>query len=65
MISEGRMHGNINQIDSIVHFGSRDVLDTWDRQIQSLCFEVNSIIDKIAVVEPDWLAKTIDNEMAT
>ena len=59
------MHGNINQIDSIVHFGSRDVLDTWDRQIQSLCFEVNSIIDKIAVVEPDWLAKTIDNEMAT
>ena len=64
MISEGRMQGHIDQIDSTVHFESRQVLQTWDDQIQSLCFQVNSIIDKIQVVEPEWLAKTLDNQMA-
>ena len=62
MISEGRMQGHIDQIDSTVHFESRQVLETWDNQIESLCFQVNSIIDKIAVVEPEWLAKTIENQ---
>ena len=28
------------QIDSVVHFESRQVLDNWDKQIQSLCFQV-------------------------
>ena len=64
MISEGRMQGHIDQIDSTVHFESRQVLQTWDDQIQSLCFQVNSIIDKISTVEPDWLAKTLDSQMA-
>ena len=58
------MQGHIDQIDSTVHFESRQVLQTWDDQIQSLCFQVNSIIDKIQVVEPEWLAKTLDNQMA-
>ena len=31
MITEGRMEGHINQIDGIVHFGSTNVLQTWDR----------------------------------
>merc|ERR1712142_596688 len=64
MISEGRMQGHIDQIDSTVHFESRQVLETWDNQIENLCFQVNSIIDKIAVVEPEWLAKTIENQMS-
>ena len=63
MISEGRMQGRIDQIDSTVHFESRQVLQTWDDQIQSLCFQVNSIIDKISVVEPEWLTKTLDSQM--
>lgn len=66
MISEGRMQGHIDQIDSIVHFESRQTLQTWDDQIQSLCFQVNSIIDKISVAEPEWLRKTLEaNEMST
>jgi COP9 signalosome complex subunit 4 len=60
MITEGRMEGHINQIDGIVHFGSTNVLQTWDSQIQSLCFQVNSIIDKISVANPDWIAKALD-----
>ena len=86
MITEGRMEGHINQIDGIVHFGSTNVLQTWDRlvlqytymlgrsgvtfsknfsQIQSICFQVNTIIDKISVAEPEWLAKTIDSQQNT
>jgi len=64
MISEGRMQGHIDQIDSTVHFESRQVLETWDNQIENLCFQVNSIIDKIGLVEPEWLAKTIENQMS-
>ena len=34
------MNGHIDQIDSVVHFETRQMLDTWDKQIQSLCFQV-------------------------
>lgn len=63
MISEGRMLGHIDQIDSTVHFESGNVLQSWDDQIQSVCFQVNSIIDKITAAEPEWLAKTLDTQM--
>ncbi|KAH8257812.1 hypothetical protein KR038_001538, partial [Drosophila bunnanda] len=55
MITEGRMNGHIDQISGIVHFENRELLPQWDRQIQSLCYQVNSIIEKISVAEPDWL----------
>lgn len=64
MITEGRMEGHINQIDSIVHFGTTNVLQTWDGQIQSLCFQVNSIIEKITDAQPEWIVKTVDKEMS-
>ena len=32
----------------------------WDRQIQSLCFQVNTIIEKISAAEPDWFAKAME-----
>ncbi len=51
------MHGHINQIDSIVHFESRGAIETWDDQIQNVCFLVNGIIDKIGSEEPQWLRK--------
>ena len=63
MISEGRMQGHIDQIDSTVHFETRQVLQAWDGQIQSLCWQVNSIIDKITVAEPEWIAKAQENQM--
>ena len=58
MITEERMVGHIDQIDSVVHFERRQMLDTWDKQIQSLCVQVNSIIDKISTKEPNWLKKS-------
>jgi hypothetical protein len=33
MISEGRMQGHIDQIDSTVHFESGNVLQSWDDQV--------------------------------
>ncbi|XP_053387207.1 COP9 signalosome complex subunit 4-like [Mercenaria mercenaria] len=63
MITEGRMNGYIDQIDSIVHFESRETLPTWDKQIQSLCFQVNNIIEKITVTQPDWLLRTMEAQM--
>ncbi|KYN34542.1 COP9 signalosome complex subunit 4 [Trachymyrmex septentrionalis] len=63
MITEGRMNGYIDQIDSIVHFETRETLPTWDKQIQSLCYQVNQIIEKIAQTEPEWIAKAMDDQM--
>lgn len=62
MISEGRMPGHIDQIDSIVYFKSSKILEGWDSQIQSLCGQVNNIIDKINIAEPAWLSKTQENQ---
>lgn len=88
MITESRMNGYIDQIDSIVHFESellvallltfrvikfrlylsffctaRETLPTWDKQIQSLCYQVNQIIEKIAQTEPEWIAKVMEDQM--
>ena len=56
--------GHMDQIDSVFHFERRQMLDTWDKQIQSLCVQVNSVIDKISSKEPDWIKKTVDSQMA-
>ncbi|KPJ18662.1 COP9 signalosome complex subunit 4 [Papilio machaon] len=63
MISEGRMNGYIDQISSVVHFETREILPQWDKQIQSLCYQVNSLIEKIAAAEPEWMAKVMEEEM--
>uniref|UniRef100_X1ZGW4 COP9 signalosome complex subunit 4 n=1 Tax=Capitella teleta TaxID=283909 RepID=X1ZGW4_CAPTE len=59
MITEGRMDGHIDQIDSIVHFEARVALPRWDVQIQSLCFQVNNIIEKITQSAPEWMGKQL------
>lgn len=63
MISEGRMNGYIDQISGIVHFENREILPLWDRQIQSLCYQVNSIIEKIGASEPEWMQRTLTEEV--
>uniref|UniRef100_A0A224YVQ7 COP9 signalosome complex subunit 4 n=1 Tax=Rhipicephalus zambeziensis TaxID=60191 RepID=A0A224YVQ7_9ACAR len=65
MITEGRMNGYIDQIDSIVHFESREVLPSWNQQIQGLCFQVNNIIEKIGSVAPEWMSQALEEHMST
>jgi len=43
----------------------QEALPTWDKQIQSLCFQVNSIIEKIAATAPDWLSTACEHEMTS
>lgn len=63
MIAEERLNGYIDQIDGIVHFETREILPLWDKQIQSLCYQVNKIIEKIGVDEPVWMNRTMDEQM--
>ncbi|KAK6170615.1 hypothetical protein SNE40_018970 [Patella caerulea] len=64
MITEGRMNGYIDQIDSVVHFESPETLPTWDKQIQSLCFQVNNIMEKISTTAPEWMSKAMENQLS-
>ncbi|KFM64726.1 COP9 signalosome complex subunit 4, partial [Stegodyphus mimosarum] len=63
MITEGRMNGYIDQINSIVNFETKEVLPSWDKQIQSLCFQVNNIIEKITLHAPEWMAQAMEEQM--
>jgi COP9 signalosome complex subunit 4 len=62
MITESRMNGFIDQIAGIVHFETRNVLPNFDKQIESLCFQVNNIIEKVGQTVPEWMQKTIDQQ---
>lgn len=45
---------------------AREILPLWDKQIQSICYQVNGVIEKISAAEPEWMAKTLglfDEEM--
>lgn len=42
---------------------ARLTLPTWDKSIQSICYQVNAVIEKIGAAEPEWMAKTLDEEM--
>lgn len=42
---------------------AREILPLWDKQIQSICYQVNGVIEKIGASEPDWMAKHLDEEM--
>lgn len=50
-------------VTKIFYFTAREILPLWDKQIQSICYQVNAVIEKIGSSEPEWMAKTIDEEM--
>lgn len=51
------------QYYDFVYFLAREVLPTWDKNIQSLCYQVNQIIEKISNCEPEWISKAMDDQM--
>lgn len=42
---------------------AQEALPSWDKQIQSLCFQVNGILEKIVSAAPMWIAKSDDHQM--
>jgi COP9 signalosome complex subunit 4 len=66
MISEERLNGHIDQISSIIHFESEKKAESrnWDKQIQMLCTQVNTVIEKIQIVEPEWSRVTLASQIS-
>ena len=44
---------------------AQEVLPSWDRQVQNLCFQVNNVIEKINIHAPDWAEKYLESQMST
>ena len=57
MISMGIISGCIDQIDGFVHFESDEPMQTFDKQIQGVCLQVNDIIEMIQQQVPNWTPK--------
>lgn len=57
MIREERIQGNLDQVDKVVHFETKNALQMFDEEILKLCSEVNNIIEKIRDNVPEnWWA---------
>jgi len=63
MVTEGRMSGYIDQIDGILYFEDRDVLPQWDKQIESVCCQLNNVIDMVRSNQPEWYLKSSQENM--
>ena len=46
-ITENRMNGHIDHIDSVVHLKTRQMLDCWDKQIQFFQVFLNVVLGTI------------------
>ncbi len=46
-----------------MYIAARETLPQWDKQIQNLCFQVNTIIEKINQHAPDWIACISETQM--
>lgn len=44
---------------------AQEVLPSWDRQVQNLCFQVNNVIEKINSHAPEWVAKYTESQMTS
>ncbi|KAL5469523.1 hypothetical protein EMCRGX_G030786 [Ephydatia muelleri] len=64
MIAEKRMVGSIDQIDRVIYLKKRETLLSWDRRIQGVCYQVNSIVDKINSVHPEWANSALESQMS-
>jgi len=56
MISEGRLQGEIDQSKSLLHFHVTPALTEWDTHIEITCSAVNSVVDKISALHPEWVS---------
>eukprot|EP00761_Pharyngomonas_kirbyi_P012387 gb/GECH01012414.1/.p1 GENE.gb/GECH01012414.1/~~gb/GECH01012414.1/.p1 ORF type:complete len:393 (+),score=88.57 gb/GECH01012414.1/:1-1179(+) len=55
MIAEDRMNGTIDQIENLLYFESGSgTLESWDKQIESLCRSVAGIVEQIGAEHPEF-----------
>lgn len=41
------------------------MLPQWDKQIQSLCYQANSIIELISKAQPQWIIRVMEEQMVS
>lgn len=57
MLREEKLKGHLDQIERVVHFDCKDVLQLFDEEILKLCSDVNEVVEKIRKVAPqEWWA---------
>lgn len=56
-------NGELPWFNFFFNISAREYLPQWDKNIQSLCYQVNGIIEKIGAVEPEWMNKVMDEQM--
>ena len=42
----------------------RETLLSWDRRIQGVCYQVNSIVDKINSAHHEWATSSLESQMS-
>ena len=47
-----------------VCLSGRDALPSWDRQIESVCQQVNQVVEQISALHPQWVAETLETQMS-
>ncbi|EDQ85892.1 uncharacterized protein MONBRDRAFT_38660 [Monosiga brevicollis MX1] len=57
MIADGRLSGQINQLEGRVTFADAEhLVQDWDAAIAALCAHVNGLVEEIGHNHADWLA---------
>jgi hypothetical protein len=41
-----------------------EFLPNWDKQVQELCNQVNALIEKIQVIEPEWSKSALECQIS-
>lgn len=60
MIREERIKGYLDQIERVIHFDSKDVLQLFDEDILKLCSNINDTVEKICKQVPEeWWAANV------
>jgi len=57
MIEEGRMNGEIDQVDEIIRFEQLGDEAIWNNQIKHTCDQINATVEKISELHPEWYTK--------
>ena len=45
-------------------FVEQEMLPSWDSRIRNVCFQVNTIVDKISARHPQWVNTSLESQMA-
>ncbi len=51
-------------LDNLIFLIAPEFLPNWDKQVQELCNQVNALIEKIQVIEPEWSKSALECQIS-